>query len=119
MWTFADNPAQHRIEITFKGDYAREHNAFDARLMAAVNRVRTRDGAFDCLVDMSQTDVAPQDVSTRGGDAILWCLANGLRKGAFVHSSVTGRMQIRRLAQGHGRLNYFTSLEEAERWLDC
>jgi len=118
MWTIAENTRKNRVEIIFAGAYGRQHDAFDAQLMAAAKRLKASNGEFDCLVDMTQSHVAPQEVTERGAEAIKWCLANGLRKGAFVHSSITGRMQIRRLAQGHEKLNYFTSVEEAKDWLD-
>ena len=117
MWSFAENRDRNRIEITFSGGYDREHDAFDAQLMASATRLKAVSGSFDCLVDMTEAQLAPQAVTERGAGAIQWCIANGLRKGAIVHSSATGRMQMRRLAQGHEKLDYFASVKAAESWL--
>ena len=118
MWTFAQNTEKNRVEITFAGGFGRQHDAFDAQLMAMAKRLMIANGHFDCLVDMSRSELAPQEVTERGAGAIKWCVANGLRKAAFVHSNTAGRMQIRRLSHGHEKLSYFASLADAEHWLD-
>lgn len=118
MYSFASNLSKHRVEITFDGDFVREHDAFDAQLQMAAFQVRMPDGSFDCLIDLSKAPVAPQEVAARGGDAIHWAIRNGLRKAAFVTGSTTARMQMRRLAQRHEKVEYFADLTEAQHWLE-
>lgn len=118
MWTIEPKPRKNRIVITFKGQFEQRYDEYDAQMMAAVARVKSRKGHFDTLVNMLEAPVAPQAQAGRGGDIAQWCLANGLRKGAVVHWSKTGIMQMRRLVNNDGRTAYFSSLEEAEAWLD-
>lgn len=118
MWTIEPNHRNNRILITFKGQFERRHDEFDEQMMAAAARVRSRSGQFDTLVNMLEAPVAPQAQAGRGRDMAQWCLDNGLRKSAIVHSSTTGIMQMRRLVKNDGRTSFFSSLEEAEAWLD-
>lgn len=118
MYSFAGNPGKHRVEITFDGHFIREHDTFDALLKETVSKIRSSDGRFDCLIDMIKAPVAPQEVASRGGDAIQWAISNGLRKGAFVTGSTTGRMQMRRLSERNEKVEYFFCLDEARLWLD-
>ena len=72
MWTFAQNAEKNRVEITFAGGFGRQHDAFDAQLMAMAKRLMIANGHFDCLVDMSRSEVAPRDVTERGAGAIRY-----------------------------------------------
>jgi hypothetical protein len=118
MWTIEPSSRNHRIVITFKGQFEQRHDKFDTQMMAAVARVKSRKGQFDTLTNMLEAPVAPQGQASRGGDIARWCLANGLRKSAVVHSSQTGIMQMRRLVNNDERAAYFSSLPDAEAWLD-
>jgi len=118
MYSFTGDREKHRVKIAFSGQYVGEHDRFDALLQETVCKVRAPSGQFDCLIDMIDAPVAPQEIASRGGDAIQWAIKHGMRKAAFATGTVTGRMQMRRLSEQSERVEYFSTLEEALHWLD-
>ena len=118
MIDFEVDPPRARFTMTYSDDYAHEMETVRLGLKDAVAKASRSTGYFDAIVDMTKIDVAPQDRANNGASMIEWCLANGLRRGAFVAESALKTMQLKRLSGRSDQFAFFTSMADAVRWLD-
>ena len=91
--------------------------AFFVELTNAAKAVRANDGTWSLLVDFSDTPVMPQDRAQNTAKIYDWCIANGVKRIAFVMQSVTQKMQIKRVSGRSEIVQAFDTKAQAEAWL--
>lgn len=117
MYQITADPANHRLDVDFIGDYADIDQAdFSRALRAEALKVKGSGRYFDLLVDYTRIHVMPKEETEHGREEIQWCLANGLRKSANVMNSAIMKMQIQRLT-ANDRFQMFGSRADAIAWL--
>ena len=118
MYSITTNLAKNRVIVVFVNDFEHGQAFFNTELKEAVKRVRAEDRHFDLLADFSTAPVMSQQIAGQGEEMINWCVANGLRKSANVMNTILQRMQVKRVSANDDKFQYFSSLAEAEAWLD-
>ncbi|MEL7199516.1 MAG: hypothetical protein AAGL10_14490 [Pseudomonadota bacterium] len=118
MFDYTVYPRNSRFLLVYSGDYTHDRDAAHDGLHKAAAQAKASTPYFDMVVDMSDFFVAPKDRAGSGGEMLEWCLANGLRRAAFVTHSAIFKMQLKRLSQNSEKLEYFDSRMDAEDWLD-
>ncbi len=118
MFQFESDGANARFVMILSGDYSHDGEAAHRGLHKAAAEAMTDTDWFDMIVDMTDIWTAPTDRVNSGASMIQWCVANGLRRGAFVTKSAILRLQLKRISRNSERLAYFETRDEAERWLD-
>lgn len=117
MYSLTKLPKQNRLELSFSGHMEQDPAAFFAELTNAAKAVRANDGTWSLLVDFSDTPVMPQDRAQNTAKIYDWCIANGVKRIAFVMQSVTQKMQIKRVSGRSEIVQAFDTKAQAEAWL--
>lgn len=105
------------VIITFEGAYDFDQSAFEGEIKDAVTFVRSAEKSFDILADWSKISVMDQGRAGESHALAAWFIAAGLRRSANVLTSITQRMQLKRVTEGDERFGYFATKEEALAWL--
>lgn len=119
MFQFESDRVKSRFVMTLSGDYSHDRDAAHRGLRDAAAEAKTHTRWFDMIVDMTDFSVAPKERAGSGAEVIRWCVASGLRRGAFVTSSAIFRIQLKRLSENSGKFAYFDTREKAEQWIDA
>ena len=95
---------------------AERSRAFDADLRACVRDLAGTGPSFDVLADLRDASILPQALAELTGHQMSWVAQHGLRKAANILSSALYALQLKRIARDP-RFEYFTTEEEARKWL--
>jgi len=117
MYRIEKVSSQSLVIITFEGSYDFDQSQFEADVKDAVNFIKADQSSFDILADWSQITVMDQERASEGQALGAWFVAAGLRKAANVLTSITQRMQLKRVTAGDERFGYFGTRDEALGWL--
>ena len=117
MYSLAREPKRNRVTLSFSGHMTQDATAFFEELTTVAKSVRAPDGGWSMLVDFSDTPVMTQERANNTERIFDWCMANGIRKIAFVLHSATQHMQIRRVTAKSPVVEVFDTCIQAETWL--
>ena len=117
MYSVVPKSSHNRLELKFDGHMEQDPAVFFGEFTSAAASVRDESGEWDLLVDFSNTPVMPQERAENTAKIFQWCLSNNVRRIAFVLTSITQKMQIKRVSQSSDKIEYFEEVGAAERWL--
>lgn len=119
MFEVQRNSRRSRVTLIFTEDFKHDRAEVHRDVHDAVKAVKSSDGQFDLLVDMTGVPVIARDRTDSGEELMNWCLANGLRHGAIAVGLLLQEMQLKRLSERSEKFSYFRSVADAESWLNA
>jgi len=117
MYTITTDLTRNRVTVDFTGTFEHSSEEFQRDYKEAVRQVQSADGRWDGLSDFRKTTILDPERFKRGESLGQWMEANGLRKSANVVGETLMSLQLKRMASHGEKYRFFTSLEEAQRWL--